>query len=94
MAHEPKTKTVAAMKVAIRTDRRAGVVRASFASMNEEVSAEISTISTVLVDTDKEAFEDWVRMLKKAMNRLIKKSIGVDPVNTIRMRPTKGMSSK
>lgn len=87
---ETNRKTVAAMKVAIRADRPAGVVRASFASMNEEVSAEVATLSLVLADTDKEAYEDWLQMLSKAMNRLIEKSIGVQPHQTIRMKPKKG----
>lgn len=78
------------IKLAIRTDRGAGLVRAFFAPMDPRSDMEwieVATISVVVLDRNKAVFERWKELLKVAIDDAYEAVIGVRPEAHHEFRP-------
>lgn len=77
----------AGVKVAVRSDREAGVIRASITNMDGSDGFEIATLKITMADDDKQLFEEWHRVLAAGVVRLLQRmglpAVGYD---TIRLR--------
>lgn len=59
------------LKLEIRQDDQAGMVRACFAALDSSRREEVATISLALVDSDRKLFEAWKQALTDALVRLL-----------------------
>ncbi len=75
------------VKLKVRGDRPAGVVRAWFALMDESEQMEVGTLSIALADRDKQAYEDWVQAMSDAVKRWVQSVSGIEVAAMIRETP-------
>jgi hypothetical protein len=59
------------MKLAIRTDQAAGVIRAYFSSLDDRLRFEVSTLALGLARDDPAAFEAWKDAMAQALRRAL-----------------------
>lgn len=74
------------IKVAIRADRPAGVIRAYFATLDGSAMHEVGTLSITIADNDRPTFEAWVAFWEGAMRSMMAHN-GVEVLGFTRFRP-------
>lgn len=60
----------AALKLMVRADRPAGVIRAYFSSLDESSKFEVGTLLITLADDDRALFDAWVNALRDGLARV------------------------
>jgi uncharacterized protein YgfB (UPF0149 family) len=76
---------VEVVKLAIRTDERAGVIRAFIMPVDETARYEVATLSLKAAEADRQLFEEWKTALTGHLNRFLA-GIGLKP-DRIEERP-------
>jgi uncharacterized protein YgfB (UPF0149 family) len=76
---------VEVVKLGIRKDEEAGVIRAFVMTMDETSSYEVSTLSLKLAEGDRQAFEEWKDALAGHLSRFLA-GVGLKP-DRIEERP-------
>jgi hypothetical protein len=64
----------AGVKIAIREDPSAGVVRAYLSSMDGRDRTEVATVSVALLRTCPDAFDAWKAMLTAALEHMLRET--------------------
>lgn len=70
-------KSYAGVKIAIRTDHEAGVVRAFLATMDEKAMGEIMTVSLAAMDRTPGLIDDVVAIGEKIMKQFLLDTSGI-----------------
>lgn len=77
-----------AVKLAFRTDREAGIVRAYVADLDgDKVTDDIATINVNLLDKDPELWKDWKAALSAAFVRMLNSLPGVTVAKLEELHP-------
>jgi hypothetical protein len=74
------------VKIAIRQDDEAGIVRAYLSSMDDRDYAEVATVSVALLRACPDAFDAWKAMLTAALGHMLRET-GHAPLGFFEVRP-------
>jgi hypothetical protein len=76
----------AGVKIAIREDPSAGIVRAYLSSMDDRDYTEVATVSVALLRACPDAFDAWKAMLTAALGHMLRET-GHTPLGFFEVRP-------
>jgi hypothetical protein len=74
------------MKVAIRQDDDAGLIRAYFSSLDDRERVEVATLSVALARACPGTLDAWKEMLRAAMEHALRET-GHTPLGFVEVRP-------
>lgn len=77
----------AGLKLAIRGDRPAGVIRAYFSTLDDSERVEIGRLSIAVADRLPAAFEAWKRGMTEVVGLMTEDAVGVRPTGFEEFRP-------
>lgn len=77
----------AGLKLAVRADRPAGVIRAYFSTLDDSERVEIGQLAISVADRLPAAFEAWVAGMGEVVKLMTEDAVGVPVINLVRFRP-------
>lgn len=77
----------AGLKLAVRGDRPAGVIRAYFSTLDDGERVEIGQLSISVADKLPAAFDAWVKGMTEVVMLMTEEAVGVKPTGFETFRP-------
>lgn len=77
----------AGVKLAVRADRDAGVIRAYFSTLDDTERIEVGTLSIAVADRLRPAFDAWVEGMTRVVNLMTEDVTGQTVVRNDRYTP-------
>lgn len=66
----------AGVKLAVRGDRKAGVIRAYLSTDDDSDRYEVATLNIAVADLHRDLFEAWVELMTRVVNTMVEATTG------------------